>query len=190
LFNSRSAKDIDSNYTFNFLPDLGHYSSDILTDMGWPGLLDSSAADLDLQYCLAQDFMPSCKVGLSNMLLLVIVICTSIKAILCSLVLWILSGEQPLVVPGDAIASFISRPDMVTAGKCTLDKKFEKKLPIGTYCAWLNAPAQWHSEGRRHWASAISGFIWTYSYIIFIFDLIFVAVMFEIAQKTTPVSSR
>ena len=39
------------------------------------------------------------------------------------------SRESPLVVPGDAIASFITDPDEVTRGRCTMDRYFSYPQP-------------------------------------------------------------
>lgn len=67
----------------------------------------------DVKYCLAQRSPESCRVGASSTLLLVVLACNLIK-ILCFL--WTLwrYNSFPLVTLGDAIASFLRRPDSNT----------------------------------------------------------------------------
>ena len=167
-FDSRSAEFIPSNYTFDFLPALDSYTAIDLSPMHWPGLSDPSAATLDLEYCLAQEVSNTCKVVLSNKLLLVVLLCLTIKTILCIVVLFTMSREDPLVVPGDAIVSFICSPDEFTAGRCTLDRELESKASMyGRYAVVTAAPMQWHVAPRRRWTSGITAWVWTRSYFLF-----------------------
>lgn len=184
---------IPGNYTYDFLPDLGLYGPEARGSLNWPGLSDPSAATLDLEYCLAEPISTTCKVALSNRLLLVVVICLVVKSCLCFLVVFTMRRQLPLVTPGDAIASFISSPDEFTAGRCTLDSKLDRvgmMGRVGRYAAVMGTPRQWFlRRRRRRWTSAIGRFIWFGSYSLFAFDIIFVGVMFGMAQRTTPLGS-
>ncbi|KAK5659407.1 hypothetical protein OQA88_608 [Cercophora sp. LCS_1] len=73
----------------------------------------------EVEYCLAESVSDRCKVGASGILLLVVTICAALKTVQCLVVLWRL-GEDPLVTPGDAIESFLVRPDQATKDVCTL----------------------------------------------------------------------
>lgn len=189
-FDSRPAQSISLNYTFDFFPKLDSYTAADLYPLHWPGLSDPSAATLDLEYCLAQEVSNTCKVVLSNKLLLVVLVCLVIKTTLCTVVLFIMPGEDPLVVLGDAIVSFICSPDECTAGKCTMDREKESKASMyGTYSAVTAAPAQWHAAPYRRWTSGITAWVWTRSYLLFAADIIFVGAMFGAAQRSNPVNS-
>ncbi|KAK0648145.1 hypothetical protein B0T16DRAFT_455641 [Cercophora newfieldiana] len=73
----------------------------------------------EVEYCLAEDISNRCKVGVSGVLLLVVTICAAIKTVQCIVVLLRLK-EDPLVTLGDAIESFLLRPDIETRNLCTL----------------------------------------------------------------------
>ena len=75
---------------------------------------------LKLQYCLAEEAERTCKLGLANNLVFAVVLCLIVKVTLCFAVLSILR-EDPLVTPGDAVASFLAHPDPTTARCCTTD---------------------------------------------------------------------
>lgn len=189
-FDSRPAESIPANYTFDFLPALGSYTDSELSQMRWPGLSDPSAATLDLEYCLAQEISTTCKVILSSRLLLVVLICLISKTILCIVVLFTMPRENPLVVPGDVIVSFICSPDEFTAGRCNLDRELESQASLGgRYTAVTATPTQWHATPRRRWISGITSWVWARSYLLFTADIIFVGAMFGVAQKSNPVDS-
>ncbi|KAI8963300.1 hypothetical protein F5Y11DRAFT_365301 [Daldinia sp. FL1419] len=85
--------------------------------LGYNNVFDS----LPVRYCLAEPPpASSCQVGLSNILLLVTLICVFIKAFICMLVIRYLPHTS-LVTLGDALESFISNPDPVTRGLGTLN---------------------------------------------------------------------
>lgn len=191
-FDSKPVESIPGNYTFDFLPGLNSYTSSQLSRLNWPGLSDPSAATLDLEYCLAQTVSTTCKVAMSNRLLLVVVLCLVIKTGLCIIVVFTMHQQRPLVVPGDAIASFICSPDEFTTGRCTLDRKLEAKGMMNTaggYTTVAATPRQWSTKHRRRrWTSAIAKSVWARSYALFAADIIFVGVMFGVTQKTNPVN--
>ncbi|KAI1116401.1 hypothetical protein F5Y14DRAFT_439852 [Nemania sp. NC0429] len=140
--------------------------------------LDSSLGFKDefksfrVRHCLAKPNPGTCKVGVSNALLLVVIGCVLVKAIQATIVVWKLPAAS-LVTPGDAIASFLSVPDPRTKGLCTLDivdcERFEVSL-----C---------RTSGRI--ASSISGLAWVRTYIILISSLILLAAGFVLSSKAT-----
>ncbi|TRX89715.1 hypothetical protein FHL15_009465 [Xylaria flabelliformis] len=75
---------------------------------------------LRVDHCLAEPIQTSCKVGVSNVLLLMVILSILIKVIQGGIVVWKLPSAS-LVTPGDAIESFILYPDPVTEGLGTLD---------------------------------------------------------------------
>ena len=82
------------------------------------GLSRTDGQNVPVQYCLAKSVKPACSVGVSFPILVVVIVCNSIKVI--CLLLALLTKFQPLVTVGDAIASFMARPDDSTYGHCNL----------------------------------------------------------------------
>ena len=157
--------------------------------MTWPGVSDPSASVLDMEYCLVQEIHHNCKVGLANKLLLIVIICTAAKTILCVSVILRLSREDPLVVPGDAIASFITCPDEVTEGWCTVDRSLARKVFSKRAQAMTAQPQEWHSQERR-WFKAIPKAVWITDYLLFAAVIIFTGAMFGSAQTSNPIGTR
>lgn len=75
------------------------------------------ARDLQIDYCLAEP--STCQLRVSNILILIVMICVLIKVSTCIFLLEALE-DASLVTPGDAIVSFITKPDLVTKGLGTL----------------------------------------------------------------------
>ncbi|RMJ13467.1 hypothetical protein CDV36_006880 [Fusarium kuroshium] len=159
---------IPSSYSFQFL-DLGD------TTQYWPDVT-SDVITLDLEYCLVQEFSPTFKVCISSGLLLIVVISVSLKAGLCVMVLRYLPKEDPFVVPGDAIASFIRSPDKFTTGRCLLDKESEGVLDDRSY-PYVGAPMYWKPDHRR-WSRSIEGMVWLRTCSLLIANLMFLFAMF------------
>ncbi|CAJ2514200.1 Uu.00g023190.m01.CDS01 [Anthostomella pinea] len=181
-----SADQIDPTYNFDFITD--RLSDIAQANEHWPGLADPSASQLELEYCLVQEMEPVCKVGLSNELLLVVVICLIIKSSLCLMVTIVLPRDEPLVVPGDAIVSFMNRPDVRTVYNCNLDRSLWKRETESDDESKLDRhrPRQWHLEEPRRWRRAIPISAWLRSYFLFGAVIVFLGFMFGIAQKTNP----
>ncbi|KAK3377537.1 hypothetical protein B0H63DRAFT_399057 [Podospora didyma] len=74
-------------------------------------------SSIGVKYCLAQEIPPLCKLGLSNLLLLIVTLCVAIKAGHCVFVVLVFQDDHHiLVTPGDAIASYLATPDPCTIG--------------------------------------------------------------------------
>ncbi|RGP63933.1 hypothetical protein FSPOR_8260 [Fusarium sporotrichioides] len=117
---------VPSTYTLDFFRNT-------ITDESWPGLSNETATGLTLKYCFAEEISQNCKVGVSNQLLLIVVISITVKGLLCVIVLFVLPKEQPLAVVGDAIESFIQFPDSNTVDRCLLDRDMEEDMGVGSY---------------------------------------------------------
>ncbi|KAI1426552.1 hypothetical protein F5Y12DRAFT_741485 [Xylaria sp. FL1777] len=102
--------------------------------------LNDKFDSLRVDHCLAQPNPQTCKVGLSNALLLIVIISILVKAIQGAVIVWKLPSAS-LVTPGDAIESFISHPDSITQGLGTLDIADAQEIEFGK---------------RRHWSDALS----------------------------------
>ncbi|KAI0160828.1 hypothetical protein GGR52DRAFT_561863 [Hypoxylon sp. FL1284] len=99
--------------------------------------------DLVVKYCLAEPYERICKVGVSNLLLTVAIICTTLKIFQCCFLLLKLP-ESSIVTQGDAIESFIITPDPQTVGLGTLDVLDIHRFEAGPRQPW--ASGQWSIE--------------------------------------------
>ncbi|KAL3954246.1 hypothetical protein ACCO45_012202 [Purpureocillium lilacinum] len=87
---------------------------------------DARYDQLDVSYCLAERAPQRCQIGVSNALLMAIVVCVSVKAVNCILLMArFVSREDnhPLVTLGDAVESLLRLPDPTTARMCTLEMR-------------------------------------------------------------------
>nr|KMM71628.1 hypothetical protein CPAG_07931 [Coccidioides posadasii RMSCC 3488] len=181
---------INPHYSFNFLLDEFVEAS---LQSKRPIVKSQNALKFDLKYCLVQEIDPVCKVGLSTKVLLIVVVCLITKTCLCIVVLATSPPEDPLVVPGDAIVSFITAPEEKTAARCTLDRFVADRTsssmtsrPIQPQQEPPPQPQQWRRRNRR-WLSAIPISAWVRSYFIFTGVIIFLVAMFVTANNTYPV---
>ncbi|KAH7309646.1 hypothetical protein B0I35DRAFT_359414 [Stachybotrys elegans] len=192
-FDFKSADEISANFTFDFFHEINIIPSESIG--GQPGnvrptLSDELASVLDLEYCLAQQLDPVCKLGLSNELLLIVLICVIIKALACIGILVTAKGQDPFVVPGDAIASFIADPDDITKGWCTLDRPhYNDKVEIALRGRVVPEPQEWHHR-RRRWYSGVRRLVWVRSYGFLACVIILLIILFWSANITTPMGSR
>ncbi|PTD06335.1 hypothetical protein FCULG_00011779 [Fusarium culmorum] len=175
---ARRPTEVPMSYTLGFFKAIGTY----YTDDSWPGLADQGARDLTLKYCLVQEVPQNCKVGISNQLLLIVVISIAVKGFLAIAVLLILPQEKPLAVLGDAIESFIQFPDHNTVDRCLLDRDIEEYEGVG--CAFaMRAPPV-----RQNWTSAIQRTTWTRSYGVLYLNILLLSAGFIAAQINTPIT--
>lgn len=99
-----------------------------------------------------------------------------------------LSHEKNLIVPGDAIASFICSLDDHTGERCISDLRFASRS--------LDRDTAWRQQGQcggkrcaSHGDQTIYTHVWAVVHTLFALDVIFVVVMFALAQKTTPLQA-
>ncbi|CAG1979931.1 unnamed protein product [Fusarium graminearum] len=172
---SRRPGEVPTTYTLSFFTNTS-------MDASWPGLANNATRDLTLKYCLAKPVLQNCKVGISNQLLLIVVVSIAVKGFLAVAVLFILPNEKPLAVLGDAIESFIQFPDDSTVDRCLLDRDVEEYEGVGHACAMTAPPL------RQNWTSAIQRETWTRSYGVLYLNILLLAAGFIAAQMNTPIT--
>ncbi|KAI0543313.1 hypothetical protein F4679DRAFT_577720 [Xylaria curta] len=167
-----------------------------LTESDWPPDLgygfNHEFDTFRVSYCLAQPTQSTCKVGVSNALLLIVMGCVFIKALQATVVVWKLPTAS-IVTPGDAIESFLSHPDSQTQGLCTLDITDSERLEYGPRNRWtpgmhvlLPMARRPKRPGKqRRLASAITISAWARTYSILIGGFILLAVSLGLLS-TTP----
>ena len=77
--------------------------------------------DAPIDYCLSQYIEPSCKLQLSLVILIIVIVCNFAKIVCMSLTIW-KPSSTPLLTLGDVIASFLDQPDPNTAKNCLASK--------------------------------------------------------------------
>ena len=127
------------------IPTLDHgYSNAYLNDSNTQGWL---------KYCLSVPAEEHCKIQFSLAIMLAVIVCNLIKTICMSMIAWN-RGPEPLVTLGDAIASFLDRPDVSTEGGCIAARlRFEKSK------SWNLLPSRWDTK-RLRWFQAASRRRW------------------------------
>ncbi|KAI1140191.1 hypothetical protein F5Y05DRAFT_403222 [Hypoxylon sp. FL0543] len=112
--------------------------------------------------------MMVCHIAISPTLLLAVTLCVIFKTCTAIVVTVVLSrrNQPPLVTLGDAIQSFIEKPDRVTAGMCTLGQKDIRRAMTRSKAFVVPGPRQWQALKRRR-GSAIPKSVWATSYLLF-----------------------
>ncbi|KAI0445163.1 hypothetical protein F4803DRAFT_560452 [Xylaria telfairii] len=128
--------------------------------------------DISVDYCLAQPLNTKCQIGVSPILLLLVTICVVVKTITAIVVTTFLSytRQTPLVTPGDAIESFIMKPDIITIGYCTMDHRGLRKAFKSNSSPPSPGPLPWRGV-RKRWAFAITRSGWAESYLIILIGI-------------------
>lgn len=124
--------------------------TDMTTYSTSPG---SQVNETSIQYCLSKGVEEHCKLQFSLAIMIVVIICNLIKTICMSIIAW-KQDPEPLVTLGDAIASFLDRPDMTTEGNCIVGKtRFEDSK------SWHLLLSTWDPKGLP-WFRAASQRRW------------------------------
>lgn len=115
--------------------------------------------------CLVEKADRPCRLGISPPILITVLLCNAVKMICFIFVLYVGGSMHPLVTNGDAIQSFLARPDTSFKGRCLVSKvdvKNKKKI-------WLeqSLPLQWRGNRRRWAAGATKGF-WLSTFIPYV----------------------
>ncbi|KAH9229926.1 hypothetical protein K456DRAFT_1844038 [Colletotrichum gloeosporioides 23] len=158
------------------------------------GYRDSSY-NLEIEHCLAEprDLSGACGVALSKPLLLAVVVSVLIKLIACIVAIQFLGSEEPLVTPGDAIASFISKADVniEQPGFSNLSIFTEAKKRKKDNVAYEHAgPTQWVNASRTTGA-CISSKAWISTYVILVFGVVVaIACCAKQLSSSIPLSRR
>lgn len=160
---------LDGDWTFAFRPA----NMTIPAPFGY----DDKYSEMTVKYCMAEpnpEFI--CKLGLAPPLLLIVIGCVFIKGAICTCILFKLT-DHSLVTPGDAISSFISRPDPNTAGLATMSftdadrleyESIEKMPDYGLVHGPM--PRRWRFHSHR-FKSVLSRAVWVRTYVVLIMGM-------------------
>ncbi len=142
---------------------------------------------IQVTHCYARPATPGCKVGVSNTLLLCVTLCVIVKAALCIAVVTKIR-DDPLVTPGDAIASFITCQDRTTQRNCMLGKQGYYKKKGVSKTVWVPAtPRRRSTKQRKRIFSALPSWSWIQSYALILGALSVTSYLFNMALQTWPI---
>ena len=116
-------------------------------------LNETKEIETRVQYCLSKREEEHCKLQFSLAIMIVVIICNLIKTICMSSIAW-KQDLEPLVTLGDAIASFLDRPDVTTDGSCIAGKtQFIKGRSWGLHLSrWDPKLLRWfRAASLRRW---------------------------------------
>ena len=116
------------------------------------GFPNAMLHDYPIDYCLCREKTNDrCMLQFSLPFMLIVIVCNMVKTICLSST--VMQESHPLVTLGDAIASFLNKPDAATKNICLADKSFFQKG------GWQEKTITWKSE-RRRWFQAASKRRW------------------------------
>ncbi|KAK9420702.1 hypothetical protein SUNI508_00793 [Seiridium unicorne] len=151
--------------------------------------LNPGFADLSVDYCLAQPSERVCHVGLSNVLLLAITVCVFLKTVTAVVITVVLGrrNQPPLVTLGDAIESFIQRPDQCTLKFCTIGQREVRRARDYPSERLVPEPRLWRSDIHRRWG-AVPSSVWASTYLLFFISIGIVAIFLPISMRYRGIS--
>ncbi|KAI0194239.1 hypothetical protein F4808DRAFT_474875 [Astrocystis sublimbata] len=142
-------------WLLEFFPAVRHHRQSLFEEgVNFNGSFNSMRVD----HCLARKAESTCKVGLSNSLLLIVILSIFVKMVLGSVATWKIPFAS-IVTPGDAIESFIRCPDHVTQSLGSLGTLDAQEIEFGTRQHWYEVvdvgfkgtvqPRRWKESPRR-----------------------------------------
>lgn len=103
-------------------------------------------ANQPVEYCLSEQVADICRLQFAVPILVVVLSCNFVKLLCMILTLW-KCRDFTMVTLGDALSSFLAKPDQTTVGMCTVSKK---EIEAG---AWPRTedqrpPRRWNDRRR------------------------------------------
>lgn len=121
-----------------------------------------------VQYCMSERLPSQCRLQVAINLIGVVIAFNVVKlVIIVMMTVGDIINQNPLVTIGDAIASFIERPDTRTEGMC-LRSATEILASDDTQIV----PAVVYRPHRNRWAAAVSGRRWWTASLMVLFSLV------------------
>lgn len=135
--------------------------------------------DYPVDYCLSERVDEVCAVEFSLSIMIVVILCNSIKALAMIWVLFRYDSENLLTSVGDSIESFLKKEDVTTKGICLAE--------------WCDITKIWRQQGtattykpmRRYWARSISIGKWVVFIVLMLTSLGLIAYFGGLGFKNT-----
>ncbi|ODM21052.1 hypothetical protein SI65_04105 [Aspergillus cristatus] len=146
--------------------------------------LDSVRADslpaLSVDYCLSQKVEEECQLLFSLPICIIVILCNIVK-IVCMFMTAHDPRKEIFLTVGDAISSFLNRPDMTTEGNCLLSKNL---VSMGR-SSWERSskPAKLQPRKKR-WRDAVGGPFFAVTIVFCLLLLLMSSVLFYLGVTT------
>jgi hypothetical protein len=118
-----------------------------------------------VSHCLSEDIEQLCRLQFNRELAAVVIAFNCLKALVLAYILLGGVKETPLLTMGDAVASYLKRPDATTSGLCLLSKEsimlWKKRHSIISGQA-----GRMYDPTRTRWATAVSKRRWVFSIVL------------------------
>lgn len=118
------------------------------------GIFNGTNTELSsVAYCLSKRVGEHCKLQCSLTIMIVVIVCNMIKTVCMAMISW-KQDPKPLVTLGDAIASFLDRPDVTTKRNCIAGRtRFEGTRYWGLFLSrWHPKHLRWfRAASRKRW---------------------------------------
>ncbi|PGH21346.1 hypothetical protein AJ80_03397 [Polytolypa hystricis UAMH7299] len=142
------------------------YGGDVPCKYKIPELVEHSSnwtvLDHKIGYCLAEKEEEQCTLMFSLPIAITVIVMNLSKAVLMCLTLYTVK-DNPLITIGDAVASFLQRPDPATENMCLLSRGDLQTLPH----IWPAGPKPWKPV-KQSWGRSASGGRWGLFFFTFI----------------------
>ena len=112
-----------------------------------------------IDYCLSEPVDEKCKIQFSTAIMIVVICCNFVKFVVMGHLAW-RSPKAPLVTLGDAVASFLDRPDPATTNACLLGEDYFRKN-----VDWVGRKELWR-QTKCHWFRGASKRKWIWSHVL------------------------
>ncbi|KAK5697818.1 hypothetical protein LTR17_023785 [Elasticomyces elasticus] len=127
---------------------------------------DWSMNHAKIDYCLAQISPSHCKLQFSLHILVTVIVMNACKSVCMFLTLY-QQKDETLVTIGDALSSFLDRPDERTKGRCLMAKVDMSKGPLRWRASGVEntpntnpLPVTYYAPIRRHWFAGATVLRW------------------------------
>lgn len=148
--------------------------------------------DFDIDSCLSEVIEERCSFSGNISILIVVIVCNIVKIACMLFVAFGLNEHTPLITIGDAISSFLKRPDAATLGKC-LWARTDVTAEFGPSIFESSAPRVAKRQKRR-WKQAASGKRWFWTLFLLGLAIVVALALFgagysQILRHNTPMSA-
>ncbi|KAL4911154.1 hypothetical protein BDW74DRAFT_184630 [Aspergillus multicolor] len=150
-----------------------------------PGRNDT--VEYKVNYCLATKLPERCKLQYSLGIMIAISVANIIKAVLMGY-MTTASAEPPMLTTGDAVVSFLHRPDKLSLGKCLVPGKVIRELySTFKYLEREDMPL-WYRHRPKRWGSTVYYGKWILFVLLWLIVFIASAVLLGNGLKRQGVS--
>ena len=134
--------------------DLSLNASALLAGSEYDKLVNVTIPEITyIDYCLSKRVREHCKLQFSLTIMIVVIVCNMVKTVCMAMIFW-KQDPEPLVTLGDAIASFLDRPDVTSERNCIAGRaQFENSRYWGLLLSrWDPKRLRWfRAASQRRW---------------------------------------